>query len=233
MILKERIDEINSRIRDAAYSCGRNPEEIKLVAVTKTVSAEKIREASVCGVSVIGESYIQEARKKYSLLSGTPVSWHFIGHLQTNKAGYAVKMFDLIHSVDSIRLAEELDICAKKINKVQNILIQINAGREETKSGINEEALPDFIMEASRFQNISIKGLMAIPPFFDDPERVRPYFSSLRALRDKIRNLFVSDAVPGVSINELSMGMSGDFEAAVEEGSTLVRIGTAVFGERK
>jgi hypothetical protein len=233
MILKERIDGIHSRIRKAAYSRGRNPDEIRLVAVTKTVSAEKIREAAASGVSVIGESYIQEARNKYGLLSGTPVSWHFIGHLQSNKAGYAVKMFDLIHSVDSIKLAKELDICAKKINKIQNILIQINIGREETKSGINEETLPDFIKDASRFQNISIKGLMVIPPFFDDPEAVRPYFASLRVLRDKIRNLFVSDAVRGVSMDELSMGMSWDFEVAVEEGSTLVRIGTAIFGERE
>jgi hypothetical protein len=233
MILKERIDEIYSRIRKAAYSSGRNPDGIRLVAVSKTVSAEKIREASASGVSIIGESYIQEARNKYSLLSNIPVTWHFIGHLQSNKARFAVKMFDLIHSVDSVRLAEELDICAKKINIIQNILIQINIGREKTKSGIDEEDLPEFIKEASRFQNISIKGLMVIPPFFDDPERARPYFSSLRVLRDKIKNMIVSNKIQGVSMDELSMGMSGDFEVAVEEGATLVRIGTAVFGERK
>jgi len=222
-----------NRVSKAASSCGRNPEKIRIVAVTKTVPAEKIREAAASGISVIGESYIQEAKNKYDILSGTPVSWHFIGHLQTNKAKYAVKMFDLIHSVDSVKLAEELDIQAKKINKVQNILIQINIGREETKSGINEEDIPGFIKEASRFQNISVKGLMVIPPFFDNPELVRPYFSSLRRLQGKIINSLVSNAIQGVSMDELSMGMSGDFEAAIEEGATLVRIGTAIFGERK
>jgi len=231
--LKEIIKEIINRINKAAISCGRNPEKTRLVAVTKTVPAERIREAAASGISVIGESYIQEARNKYDLLSGAPVSWHFIGHLQTNKAKYAVKMFDLIHSVDSVKLAEELDIQAKKINKVQNILIQINIGREETKSGINEEDIPDFIKEAARFQNISVKGLMVIPPFFDDPELVRPYFSSLRILQGKIKNLLVSEPMQNVSLDELSMGMSGDFEVAIEEGSTLVRIGTAIFGERK
>jgi len=231
--LKEIIKEIINRINKAAISCGRNPEKIRLVAVTKTVPAERIREAAASGISVIGESYIQEARNKYDLLYGTPVSWHFIGHLQTNKAKYAVKIFDLIHSVDSVKLAQELDIQAKKINKVQNILIQINIGREETKSGINKEDIPDFIQEAARFQNISVKGLMVIPPFFDDPELVRPHFSSLHILQGKIKNLLVSDPMQGVSMDELSMGMSGDFEAAIEEGSTLVRIGTAIFGERK
>lgn len=222
-----------NRVSEAASSCGRKPEKIRIVAVTKTVPAEKIREAAASGISVIGESYIQEARNKYDLLSGTPVSWHFIGHLQTNKAKYAIKMFDLIHSVDSVKLAEELDIQARKINKVQNILIQVNIGREETKSGINEEDVPDFIKEAARFQNISVKGLMVIPPFFDDPEIVRPYFSSLRRLQSKIRDSIASNSIQGVSMDELSMGMSGDFEVAIEEGSTLVRIGTAVFGERK
>lgn len=231
--MKERIKEILNRINKAASSCNREPESVRIVAVTKTVPAERIREAVASGISVIGESYIQEARNKYDLLSGTPVSWHFIGHLQTNKAKYAVKMFDLIHSVDSVKLAEELDIQAKKINKVQNILIQINIGREETKSGINEEDVQDFIKESARFQNIAVKGLMVIPPFFDDPEIVRPYFSSLRILQGKIKNSFVSDAMRSISVDELSMGMSGDFEVAIEEGSTLVRIGTAVFGERK
>jgi len=231
--LKQKISEIMNRVSEAASSCSRKPEKIRIVAVTKTVPAEKIREAAASGISVIGESYIQEARNKYDLLYGTPVSWHFIGHLQTNKAKYAIKMFDLIHSVDSVKLAEELDIQAKKINKVQNILIQVNIGREETKSGINEEDVPDFIKEAVRFQNISVKGLMVIPPFFDDPEIVRPYFSSLFRLQGKLRNSLASDGIKNVSMGELSMGMSGDFEVAIEEGSTLVRIGTAIFGERK
>ncbi|MDP3283983.1 MAG: YggS family pyridoxal phosphate-dependent enzyme, partial [Desulfobacterales bacterium] len=146
---------------------------------------------------------------------------------------YAVKIFDLIHSVDSLKLAEELDIQAKKIDKVQNILIQVNLGKEKTKSGINEEDAPDLINKMSRFNNIFVKGLMVIPPFFDNPERVRPYFSALRDLRDRIGNSLDSSLFKNIAMDELSMGMSGDFETAIEEGATLVRIGTAIFGERE
>jgi hypothetical protein len=231
--LKERIRDIINRINRTAFSCGRSPEKIRLVAVTKTVPAEKISLAVALGISVIGESYIREARDKYGILSGLPVSRHFIGHLQTNKAKYAVRMFDLIHAVDSIRLAAEIDIQARKINKIQDVLIQINIGRENTKSGMDEEDLPEAINETARFQNISVKGLMAIPPFFDDPESVRPYFARLRVLRDKIRGSIPENAAGNFSMDELSMGMSGDFEAAIEEGATLVRIGTAIFGERE
>ncbi|MFO7666269.1 MAG: YggS family pyridoxal phosphate-dependent enzyme [Desulfobacterales bacterium] len=231
--MKERIKEIINRINKAASSSGRNPEKIRIVAVTKTVPAEKIREAVASGISIIGESYIQEARNKYDLISEIPVSWHFIGHLQTNKVKYAVTTFDLIHTVDSVRLAVEIDHQSGKLNKIQDVLLQINIGREETKSGMNEEDAADIIKEVARFQNISVKGLMVIPPFSDDPEIVRPYFSSLRILQDKIRSLLVSDGIQNISMDELSMGMSGDFEVAIEEGSTLVRIGTAIFGERK
>ncbi len=231
--MKQRITEIYGRIRKAASSCNREAGSIRLVAVTKTVPAERIREATAYGISIIGESYIKEARDKYDLLTGIPVSWHFIGHLQTNKAKYAVKMFDLIHSVDSVRLLEELDLQAKKINKVQNILIQVNIGKEKTKSGIGEEDAPDLINELPRFKNILVKGLMVIPPYYDDPERVRPYFSALRNLRDSILSSIDSRLLRNISLEELSMGMSGDFETAIEEGATLVRIGTALFGERK
>jgi pyridoxal phosphate enzyme (YggS family) len=231
--LKQKISEIKNRVSNAASSCNRETESIRLVAVTKTVPAERITEAVAEGISIIGESYIQEAREKYALLSGFPVSWHFIGHLQTNKAKYAVKIFDLIHSVDSMRLAEELDIQAKKIGKVQNVLIEVNLGKEKTKSGINEEDAPDIINKMSCFKNLFIKGLMIIPPFFDDPERVRPYFSALRDLRDRIGSSLDSCLVKNIAMDELSMGMSGDFETAIEEGATLVRIGTAIFGERE
>jgi pyridoxal phosphate enzyme (YggS family) len=231
--LKNRISDIKARINRAAALCNREAGSIRLVAVTKTVSAEIIREAAAYGISIIGESYIKEAREKYDLLSGIPLSWHFIGHLQTNKAKYAVKIFDLIHSVDSVRLAEELDVQAKKINKVQNILIQVNIGKEKTKSGIGEEEAPDLINELTRFKNILVKGLMVIPPYYDNPERVRPYFSALRKLRGSILSSPDSRFVKNLSLEELSMGMSGDFETAIEEGATLVRIGTALFGERK
>ena len=231
--MKQRIDKINGRIRKAASSCNRKPDGIRIVAVTKTAPMERIREAIESGISIIGESYIKEAREKYTLLSSHPVAWHFIGHLQTNKAKYAVKMFDLIHSVDSVKLAEQLDIQANKISKVQNVLIQVNLGKEKTKSGINEEDAPDLIKEMSRFNNIFVKGLMVIPPFFDDPERVRPYFSALRNLRDRIGRSLDSCLIKNIAMDELSMGMSGDFETAIEEGATLVRIGTAIFGERE
>jgi len=232
-ILKQRINEINGRIRKAASSCNRKPENIHIVAVTKTVSAERIREAIESGISIIGENYIRDAREKYPFLSLHPIAWHFIGHLQTNKAKYAVKMFDLIHSVDSVKLAEELDIQAKKIGKVQNVLIQVNIGKEKTKSGINEEDVPDLINKMSRFKNLFVKGLMVLPPFFDDPERVRPYFSATRILRDRIGSSLDSCLVNNIAMDELSMGMSGDFEIAIEEGATYIRIGTAIFGERE
>lgn len=231
--MKQKISEIKNRVSNAAFSCNRETESIRIVAVTKTVPAERIREAIESGISIIGENYIRDAREKYPLLSSHPVAWHFIGHLQTNKAKYAVKIFDLIHSVDSVKLAEELDIQAKKIGKVQNVLIQVNLGKEKTKSGINEEDAPDLINKMSHLKNLFVKGLMVIPPFFDDPERVRPYFSALRNLRDRIGSSLDSCIIKNIAMDELSMGMSGDFETAIEEGATLVRIGTAIFGERK
>ena len=226
--MKKRLENIQKRIREAALRCGRNPEEIRLVAVSKTVPAERILEAVEAGVKVFGENYIQEAQKKIGDLSGYLLSWHFIGHLQTNKARYAVNLFDLIHSVDSLKLARELDIQAKKINKIQDILIQVNIGEEISKSGTAVEELHSLVKDISRLESLSVKGLMIIPPFYDEPEKVRPYFSKLRELRDQIR----AEKIPNIAMDELSMGMTGDFEAAVEEGATMVRIGTAIFGKR-
>jgi pyridoxal phosphate enzyme (YggS family) len=179
-------------------------------------------------VTDIGENYIQEAREKHELLQDVPVKWHLIGHLQTNKARYAVRMFDLVHTVDSFRLALELDRCARKLNKVQAVLIQVNVAGEATKSGIPpEQALP-LVKEMAALECVQVQGLMTMPPFFNEPERVRPFFAELRRLRERIRQ----QAVPNVCMDELSMGMTGDFEAAVAEGATLVRIGTAIFGDR-
>ncbi|MFH2045705.1 MAG: YggS family pyridoxal phosphate-dependent enzyme [Pseudomonadota bacterium] len=231
--MKEIITKIKNRISKAATSCGRNPKDIKIVTVTKTVPADRILEAIESGMQIIGESYIQDARDKYLLLSSTDVSWHFIGHLQTNKAKYAVKMFDLIHTVDSYKLAVELDSQAKKINKIQQILIQVNIGKEESKSGATEENTFDLIKKISGLNNLFIKGLMVIPPFFDDPKKAKPYFAATRILRDNIRKMLDLKCIQNVGMDELSMGMTGDFETAIEEGATLVRIGTAIFGERK
>jgi len=227
-VIKQQLEKIKERIRQSAERCGRNPETVRLVAVSKTVPADRVREAVASGVLLLGENYIQEAQDKISRLSDCPVSWHFIGHLQTNKAKYAVKLFDMIHTVDSFKLAAELDKQARKIAKIQDILIQVNIGEEASKSGASADEIQKLVKEISQLKNLSVKGLMTIPPFYDEPEKVRPYFSALRELRDRIK----AAGIANIAMNELSMGMTGDFEAAIEEGATLVRIGTAIFGKR-
>jgi pyridoxal phosphate enzyme (YggS family) len=227
--LKQRLEQIKERIRKACESCSRDANSVRLVAVSKTIAAGTVKEAIEAGVTVLGENYIQEAREKFNTLVQYPVSWHFIGHLQSNKAKYAVRLFDLIHSVDSFKLARELDKQAKKLDKIQRILVQVNIGAEDTKSGISADEAPGLISEISRLENLSIRGLMTMPPYFYQPEKVKPFFAALRELRDRIK----AQAPANVSLEELSMGMTGDFEVAIEEGATLVRIGTAIFGERK
>ncbi len=227
--LKTRLENVLNRIKNAALACGRDPETILLVAVSKTIPTDMVKEAIEAGVKILGENYIQEARKKLGALSSHPVSWHFIGHLQSNKAKYAVGLFDLIHSVDSLKLARELNKQAKKINKIQEILIQVNIGMESTKAGVYEQDALSLIKDISHLENLSVKGLMTMPPFFDEPERARPYFSALRKLRDQIKK----ESIPNIAMDELSMGMTGDFEAAIDQGASLVRIGTAIFGKRK
>jgi len=223
-----RLTAILGRIRTAAAAVGRSAAEIRIVAASKTFPPSAIREAVAAGVAHIGENYIQEARDKYGVLQGIPVKWHFIGHLQTNKAKYAVRMFDLIHNVDSYRLAFEIDRCARKIDKLQAVLIQVNLAAEDSKSGAApDEALP-LIRRAAALENIAVKGLMTLPPYFNAPEKVRPFFAALRRLRDRID----AERIENIAMQELSMGMTGDFEAAVAEGATLLRIGTAIFGER-
>ncbi len=226
--MKANIEAINRRIRTAAENSGRRPEEIRLVAVSKTVAADHVRAAVTAGIQILGENYIQEAREKIAALSDLEVEWHFIGHLQRNKAKYAVRLFDLIHSVDSLRLAQEIDRQAAKAGRQQAILIQVNTGKEATKSGIYEEDAMTLIRDAARLEHIAVKGLMTLPPYFYAPEKVRPYFSALRKLRDRVRDA----NIPGIAMEALSMGMTGDFETAIAEGATFVRIGTAIFGER-
>ncbi|MDH3837888.1 MAG: YggS family pyridoxal phosphate-dependent enzyme [Desulfobacteraceae bacterium] len=227
MDLKKRLENVEKRIHQAALKYSRDPESIHLVAVTKTITVDSVRDAIEAGVTILGENYVQEARNKFNVLGRYPVSWHFIGHLQSNKAKYAVRLFDLIHSVDTLKLAGELNKQAKKVNKVQDILIQINIGKEPSKFGSDIENAANLIEHIVLFENLSVKGFMAMPPFYNNPEKARPYFIALRNLRDQIQKAF-----PDVGLNELSMGMTGDFEVAIEEGATLVRIGTAVFGER-
>ena len=217
------------QIADAAAACGRDPEGVRLVAVSKTMGIERVAEAIDAGALILGENYIQEAREKFNALYDRPVAWHFIGHLQSNKAKYAVRMFDLIHSVDSLKLARALDKEAGKNGKLQKILIQVNVSGEATKSGVAATGAIELVERIGSLQNICIKGLMTMPPYFDAPEQARPYFRQLAHLRERI----VARAIPGVCMDELSMGMTGDFAVAIAEGATLVRIGTAIFGERQ
>ncbi len=226
--MKTRLNNVISSIQKAAISCNRAPESIRLVAVSKTKPAEQVIKAIEAGVTILGENYIQEAQEKINTLSAYHVSWHFIGHLQTNKAKYAVKLFDLIHSVDTLKLASEINRQAQKIDKIQQVLVQVNIAEEASKSGTREQDALVLIQDMSGMKNLSIKGLMTIPPFYNDPEKARPFFSALHKQKDRIHK----QNIPNVSMTELSMGMTGDFETAIEEGATLVRIGTAIFGQR-
>lgn len=210
----------------AAEKSGRDPGEVRLVAVSKTVPPDKVREAIAAGLNIFGENYVQEARRKIEALSSPTVSWHFIGHLQSNKAKYAVRLFDLIHSVDSFRLAEALDRSARKIDKTQAILIQVNIADEKSKFGTTAFETRELVSNISRMKNLSVKGLMTMPPYFNDPEKSRPFFVALKNLKDRL-----SEDLQ-LPLEELSMGMSGDFETAIQCGATLVRIGTAIFGAR-
>ena len=226
--MKKKLESVKQAIKTAAESCGRSPGSIRLVAVSKTMPAEKVKEAIDAGAAIIGENYIQESREKFKALSQYNISWHFIGHLQTNKAKYAVRLFDLIHTVDTLKLARELNKEAEKHNKIQHILIQVNIGKELSKSGTGIDNVLGLAREISMLKNLSLKGLMTIPPFFNSPEKARPFFKKLM----EIKNIIKKASIANISMDELSMGMTGDFKVAIEEGATLVRIGTAIFGQR-
>jgi len=227
MTIADNLASIQERISKAALRAGRDPAAIRLVAVSKTVSAESIQEAIAAGVTILGENYVQEARNKIARI-GKQVEWHFIGHLQSNKAKYAVELFSMVHSVDRLSLAEELDQEANKQGKIVPVLIQVNISGEESKSGIDPQETLQLLERIAALQHLAVHGLMAMPPWFEDPEDARPYFNALRKLREELAN----KKIHGVSLQELSMGMSGDFEVTIEEGATLVRVGTAIFGPR-
>jgi pyridoxal phosphate enzyme (YggS family) len=234
--IKENLLRVIERIENAAQRTGRNSSEIKLVAVSKTVESARIREAIEAGVSILGENYIQEAQKKIEEIGrpacterfgeGRPVAWHFIGHLQSNKAKYAVRLFDMIHSLDSLPLAEELNQRAKQAGRITKVMIELNLSRETTKFGADKERLYNLVKGIRDLSNLSLEGLMTMPLYFDSPEMSRPYYIELRGLKEEM----VREGIP---IKELSMGMSNDFEIAIEEGATYVRVGTAIFGSRK
>ena len=209
------------RIGLAAERAGREPSEVRLIAVTKTVAPETIKEALGAGLRTFGENRVQEALAKARELQGLGIEWHLIGHLQKNKAKAAVGIFEMIHSVDSIGLMELLDSHARRLGKVQRALIQVKLAPEDTsKHGTGKKEVKGLLMAADGMKNLRVEGLMTIPPFFDDPDRARPYFKTLKTLADEY------------GLKELSMGMTGDFEVAVEEGATMVRIGSAIFGGR-
>ena len=227
MSVAENLKVVTDRIAAAAQRAGRDPASVRLVTVTKTVDHDRIREAITAGAAICGENRVQEGKEKIEAL-GRAASWHLIGHLQKNKAKYAVKLFDLVHSVDNIELAKELDRQAEKIEKVQNVLIEVNIAGEASKAGMAVREAPALVREVARLRNLSVQGLMTMPPWSADPEESRPFFRILRELAEAI----AKENIPHASMRELSMGMSGDFEVAIEEGATLVRVGTAIFGER-
>ncbi len=231
MSISENIAAVRERIDKAARLAGRPPEEIALMAVSKTHPQEKILEAYAAGLRLFGENRVQEFSAKAEALAHLrDADWHMIGHLQTNKAAKTVELFHVIDSVDSLKLAEKLDASAHKLGKKLDVLIEINVGGEVAKSGVVSDTpeLEALLLAAPRLEALAFRGLMAVPPFTDDPQRARPYFRKLRELRDKIS----ARRLPAIDMTQLSMGMSHDFEVAIEEGSTCVRVGTAIFGER-
>jgi pyridoxal phosphate enzyme (YggS family) len=231
MSIFENLAAVRERINRAASRAGRSPEEIALMAVTKTQSPERILDAYAAGQRLFGENRVQEFASKAGALQNLPgAEWHMIGHLQTNKAAKTTELFHAVDSVDSVKLAEKLDAAAWKLGKKLNVLIEINVGGEAAKSGVapDSEELEELLLAAPRFEALVFRGLMTVPPFTDDPQGARPYFRRLRGLRDAI----AAGKLPSVLMDVLSMGMSHDFEVAIEEGSTCVRVGTAIFGER-
>jgi pyridoxal phosphate enzyme (YggS family) len=228
--IKKNYGNVRERVKKAALSCGRNPDEIKIVAVSKTHPVDMVANAISAGIPVFGENYVQEMKEKISLLESKNIvqpEWHYIGHLQTNKVKYIIPYVSLIHSVDSIKLAEEISKQAKNNNKIVDILMQINTSGEESKSGCDPLETCDIFRVMKEIENIRIIGLMAIGSFSDNEFIYRNEFRLLRSMKEQMNEKY-----PEVNIKHLSMGMTHDFEAAIEEGATIIRIGTAIFGER-
>ncbi|MBO8434092.1 MAG: YggS family pyridoxal phosphate-dependent enzyme [Tyzzerella sp.] len=225
--IKENIDEVRKRIENSAKKVGRNPDDILLLAVSKTIDVPKIKEAVACGLNSLGENRVQEIMEKYEPM-GDGINWHLIGHLQTNKVKYIIDKVCLIHSVESIKLATEIDKKAEKSGVIMDILVEVNMAGEESKFGIAPSECESFIRELSKFKNIRVKGLMTVAPFTENPEDNRIYFRKLKEMLVDIN----SKNIDNINMCELSMGMTGDYEVAIEEGATIVRVGTGIFGER-
>ena len=225
--IEENIIEVKRRVEEAAKKAGRNPEDVLILAVSKTIDVPRIKEAVQCGLNSLGENRVQEIMDKYEPM-GEGINWHLIGHLQTNKVKYIIDKVCLIHSVESLKLADEINKKAEKAGIIMDILVEVNIANEESKFGIKPEDCESFIRELSKMKNINVKGLMTVAPFTENPEENRVYFKGLKDLLVDINN----KKIDNINMSELSMGMTGDFEVAVEEGATIVRVGTGIFGER-
>lgn len=224
----DAIARVRERIAAACHRSGRSPAEVRLIAISKTMPADRIREAFHAGIAEFGENRVQEAENKQLALADLPITWHLVGQLQKNKAARASRMFHCIHSVDSASLGAKIDAGIEGDTTRLPVLVQLNLSHEATKGGIDEEDVQPVIEELSRLKQIHVKGLMQVPPFFADAELTRPYFRRMRAMSEKIR----AAKIAGVDMDDLSMGMSHDFEVAIEEGATLIRVGQAIFGSR-
>jgi pyridoxal phosphate enzyme (YggS family) len=231
MSIAENVSQVRERIAAAARRSARSPEEITLMGVSKTFGADRIREAYAAGLRVFGENRVQEfAGKLEALRDLAEAEWHFIGHLQTNKAARATELFTAVDSVDSVRMADKLNACSRTLDRKVPVLIEINVGGEPAKSGVapGSDELEQLLLGAPHWPSLKIRGLMTVPPYAEDPEGSRSYFQKLREIRDEV----AARRLPNIATEVLSMGMSHDFEVAIEEGATCVRIGTAIFGER-
>ncbi len=226
MNLCSNLEKVKERIHKACEKAGRKIEEVKLLGASKTVPAEKIKVFYECGLRLFGENRVQEFLKKYDVLKNLSIEWHFIGQLQSNKVKYIIDKVALIHSLDRESLLEEIEKRAGNYGKVQEVLIEVNVGKEPSKGGVFPEGLKSLVENTLLKKHIKLKGLMTIPPYEEDPERSRKYFVMLRELKEEVEKEF------GIKLDELSMGMSSDFEIAIEEGATIVRIGTLLFGGR-
>lgn len=225
LIIKNNLEIINQKIKKAALKADKNPEEIKLVAVTKTATIAQIKDAIHAGVKIIGENKVQDAKEKYPIIA-SDIEWHLVGHLQTNKVKYAIEIFDCIQSVDSIKLAQEIDKRSWQLGKTTNVLIEVNVSGERSKYGIKPKEVESFLKEISEFSRIRVKGLMTIAPIVEVKEKVRPYFRKLKELSEEIKNKNIRN----IKMDYLSMGMTDDFEVAIEEGANMLRIGRGIFG---
>ena len=226
-MIRENLEFVEKNIVKACEKAGRNRSEVTLIAVSKTKPASDIRQAMDCGITVFGENKVQEIRDKTEEIK-EPLSWHMIGHLQANKVKYLPGRVCMIHSVDNVKLAAEIEKQFSKADEVIDVLVEVNMAQEESKFGLTAEEVPDFVKEIVKYPHLNIRGLMTIAPYTEDPESNRVYFKGLRELKDSINAM----NIPGVNMDTLSMGMTGDYQVAIEEGATFVRVGTGIFGER-